>query len=56
MKSIPFLTRDKLLDVKDSTSQPFLMRFASPIRQDGNLRPPSGTLHTFVERETTDDR
>ena len=56
MKSNPFLTRDKLQDVKDSSSQPFLMRFVSPIRQDRNLRPPPGTLHTFVDRETTDDR
>ena len=56
MKSIPFLTRDKLQDVKYSASQPFLTRFASPIRQDGHPKPPPGTLYTDVVRETTDDR
>ena len=55
MKANPFPARDKLHDYKEITSQPFLMRFASPIRQDGHPRPPPGTFYTDVARETTDD-
>ena len=34
----------------------FLVRFASPVLRDGQPRPLPGTGHTFVARETTDDR
>ena len=37
-------------------TQPFLMRFVSPVDRDGRTNPQPGTLYTFVARETTDDR
>ena len=51
-----FSSRKELRDVKDGTPQPFLMRFASPVLQDGHPRRHPETIITHVERETTDDR
>ena len=48
--------RVSLMQQAPKEQQPFLMRFASPTLRDSGREPPPGTLYTFVERETTDDR
>ena len=54
-KAYASLSHEERQDVKGGTTQPFLVRFASPVLRDGGSRPPPGTRHTFVARETTDD-
>ena len=54
-KACPSPSHEELKDVHGGATQPFLMRFASPISRDRRPRPP-GTSFTEVSRETTDDR
>ena len=54
-KAYEFLLREERQDVKGGTTQPLLVRFASPVLRDGQPRPLPGARHTFVARETTAD-
>ena len=54
-KAYVSLSREERQDVKGGTTQPFLVRFASPVLRDGGSGRPPGTRYTLVARETTDD-
>lgn len=54
--STVYPANDDPQDGERGSSQPFLMKFASPVLRDPRPEPPPGTMFTAVARETTDDR